>query len=550
MREELKQIIDTIESIVGYCYYDELDDDEVGTVELISDEFYGVVFEVDIENFRVSTSRTFTYDDFEPDNNSENEFIKDAIETNRWTRLHESNFELFLKRNSPYRVVSVWDDGCFMCPGYVSRVGFYNESFSEQVIKEFVSLCEDYDSRYINLSEAQLRKNIFESICHQNNISSDCFFESNNNGISVFFSESSLSLSHESNVENYYFGKEILLFSALGNTYCSRLAPVKIFSEVHQKCELEQQDLILFLEELPLLNTQDLVLTSPHMVMRIPAKMDTKKTFARSEEMNIIVRNGDFLSFSSESFQKGYSKMFSNLMRVPSGDTPLIITEGPTDCKHLKKYYDLYRPNVSISFLEFESSNTSSELGNKIEMGSSSLLNMCKAYCMTKQERIYIFIADRDEPKIIKEMSEQGKNYRNWGNNVFSFVLPVPNHRTETPHICIEHLYSDEELKTYHLCKDGVKRRLFLGNDFDEYGRNTNENLLCIKRNICGKNSIKVIDGSTDTRVICFTDPKSVNYALSKQDFATLSKIENESETYQAFTKVFEIIEEIITDNS
>ena len=33
-------------------------------------------------------------------------------------------------------------------------------------------------------------------------------------------------------------------------------------------------------------------------------------------------------------------------------------------------------------------------------------------------------------------------------NKVFSFVLPVPKNRKNTPNICIEHLYSDEEIKT------------------------------------------------------------------------------------------------------
>ena len=125
----------------------------------------------------------------------------------------------------------------------------------------------------------------------------------------------------------------------------------------------------------------------------------------------------------------------------------------------------------------------------------------------------------------------------------------MPAHRITTPEICIEHYYSDDEIKTFYTCADGKERRLFLGNDFDKYGRNINNGLLCVKRSLCGPDSIKVIDGSSDTRVISVNKKSDANYALSKQEFAARSVIRKNSETYNAFQEVFNIIQTIIKDH-
>lgn len=59
-------------------------------------------------------------------------------------------------------------------------------------------------------------------------------------------------------------------------------------------------------------------------------------------------------------------------------------------------------------------------------------------YARILQNQLTIFIFDNDDQKIIRDVSEDGRAYKAWENNVFSFVIPVPDHRIATPEICIE----------------------------------------------------------------------------------------------------------------
>ena len=138
---------------------------------------------------------------------------------------------------------------------------------------------------------------------------------------------------------------------------------------------------------------------------------------------------------------------------------PLIITEGKTDWMHIKNAYRHFKrngnyPNMLLSFLE----NTES-------MGDEAMLRMCKEYAKVSQERPVIFIADADNPKIIREMSESEKGFKSWGNNVFSFCLPTPPHRTKYQKISIEFYYTDEEIATPD---PDNKRRLLFSNQVKE----------------------------------------------------------------------------------
>ena len=101
-------------------------------------------------------------------------------------------------------------------------------------------------------------------------------------------------------------------------------------------------------------------------------------------------------------------------------------------------------------------------------------------------------------------------------------------------------------MKSKFTCDDGVDRRLYLGNDFDHYGRNTKEELLCTKRNLCGENSIRVIDGSSDCRVIFSSKADETNYALSKSDFATFVTPDETAPSYDAFRSLFRLIHNIL----
>lgn len=238
---------------------------------------------------------------------------------------------------------------------------------------------------------------------------------------------------------------------------------------------------------------------------------------------------------------------------------PLIITEGATDWKHMKAAYRQLCTNsaymdwlikLDFDFLEFEPENSKEEVPIKLKMSASQLQTMCKQHSLVPQPRKIIFIADRDVPDVTKELEKNGAPFKNWGNNVFSFCLPVPLHRSETPKICIEHYYTDSEIKTPVDLGDGVMRRIFLGNEFDSDGFSlSEENYFCKDKNACGENSISIIDGSDLKKVIRPREKPSVNYALSKMQFA--KKILSQEAPFNAldflsFVPLFENIRDIL----
>ena len=121
--------------------------------------------------------------------------------------------------------------------------------------------------------------------------------------------------------------------------------------------------------------------------------------------------------------------------------TTLIVTEGKTDWKHLKAALAKLKAQnemgeLDIEFLEYES---------ETEMGDTQLLKICEALFRFPQERKLIFVFDRDNPKIISEVVSEN-NFKNWGNNVYSMAIPIPEHRTDEEGVCIEMYYQDSEI--------------------------------------------------------------------------------------------------------
>lgn len=183
-------------------------------------------------------------------------------------------------------------------------------------------------------------------------------------------------------------------------------------------------------------------------------------------------------------------------------------------------------------------------------MGKDSLKQMCQENAKLKQSRKIIFIADRDDKKINEELGETNSPYyKNWQNNVFSFVLPVPEHRKSTPKICIEHYYTDEEIKT-PVEINGIPRRLYVGNEFDRDGFSLVGKFFCRDRNHCGENKINIIDGR-DNSVVYKIGEAQTNLALPKMKFAEriLNKYpEFENFNFYNFHLIFDLIEQILKE--
>ena len=182
----------------------------------------------------------------------------------------------------------------------------------------------------------------------------------------------------------------------------------------------------------------------------------------------------------------------------------LIWTEGKTDWQHLKRAFQALGVGPRLVFEEFDS-----------HYGDDPLLKQCAALARVAQPRPTIFIFDRDKDDIVGKVEDPTRGYRDWGNNVYSFAIPVPAHRNTQSAICIEFYYTDDELRT----PDKSGRRLFLSTEFNALsGRHLSEPRLSIGNKgrlpPPGKGStVRILDSEV-------YDERSQNVALSKADFA------------------------------
>lgn len=249
---------------------------------------------------------------------------------------------------------------------------------------------------------------------------------------------------------------------------------------------------------------------------------------------------------------------------------PLLITEGQTDWVHLESAYlalsnieenkDIFKQLENIRIFEYEAKGQShkiSKLGlgvtghplHKVEMGDNDLLKMCESLSKLPRSSPLICIFDHDNTKIIDKVMNNG-SFKYWGNNVYSFSIPVPENRKDTPLISIEHYYSDDEIKTPQK-KDNVECRLYMGNEFDERGRSKQGNKLCTNKSKCGTNKINILSrGKEEIVKSDLTDEADdVDYSLSKSDFAW--NIYNKEAgfnnfDFSDFIIIFEMIRDII----
>jgi hypothetical protein len=239
-----------------------------------------------------------------------------------------------------------------------------------------------------------------------------------------------------------------------------------------------------------------------------------------------------------------------------SKSKPLIVTEGKTDWIHLKAAYEYLKSlekhkalfdGMDIEFLEYMT-----------DMGDSQLCSLCKSTAKVKRDNAVIFIADADKPGVTKDLSalpsvadstEPAKHYRCHSEDAcsktYSFVLPIPQHREQTPLICIEHYYTDDQIRSEVECGDGTKRRLYIGGEFDSTGMG--DGVRCGKRssNKCGEGKIDIIDDD----VYKAEKGSTVNIALPKNDFAEhIAKrtIPFENIGFESFVPIFKIIRDIL----
>lgn len=245
-----------------------------------------------------------------------------------------------------------------------------------------------------------------------------------------------------------------------------------------------------------------------------------------------------------------------------SEDKMLVVTEGTTDWKHMKaaynklshlpEYAELFT-SLDFEFLEYEPINNKKSDTVKLEMGNCQLVSLCENMAKIMQKRKMVFIADRDHENTNKKLGDKdGNEFKKWGNNVYSFILPIPEFRRETPEICIEHLYPDAVIKTeIETGNPARKRRLYMGNEFDERGCAASLGVICDKKSACGPEKTNIIEGSTGERVTLLED-QNVNVALSKMKFADFileGKEPFNDVNFDSFVPIFRILRKIYMDH-
>ena len=239
--------------------------------------------------------------------------------------------------------------------------------------------------------------------------------------------------------------------------------------------------------------------------------------------------------------------------RSSTNEKALIITEGPTDWKHMKRAWNKLKNTPEYAdldgrfeFLEYEPVHTPPGETLELQMGDCELVKICESVAKFPQHRKMIFIADADQPEKTKKLVESERMYKKWGKQVYSFQIPVPPHRMGK-NICIEHYYTDEELKTEKNI-NGKKCRLFLGSEFDERGISIDKKYHCSNKNVCGPGKTSIIEGDAKARVSLIED-ESVTVALPKMKFAEAVLAEEENFTQissQYFIAIFDILKKII----
>ena len=319
----------------------------------------------------------------------------------------------------------------------------------------------------------------------------------------------------------------------------------------------------------------------------------------REVDKNIL----NILPDAKESLKQQFLEKRKNTKLTPKA---LIITEGKTDWKHLKKalerfqiFYDEYI-DLNIEFFEYERMGMGeARVSKRIEVESfidrhfqeqnkQKILHMFdrdtkyskdyrdkefvkpidkefKKFLETKLEskyksksKKYKEIKDKLDKGFYSDIDEEfhkiltGEEYKEWqrlsNSNVYVFCIPKIN--DELNEICIEFYYKQDEVKKAF---DNGKR-LFYGSEFDKESEFDKDSISYCKKYKTTKRHLKpldILDGDGDKKVYLINDKKKQNIALSKNEFTQniLDEVEGfDSFDIENFRLIFDVIRKIVND--
>lgn len=220
--------------------------------------------------------------------------------------------------------------------------------------------------------------------------------------------------------------------------------------------------------------------------------------------------------------------------KVSALSKPLVITEGKTDIKHILKAMEV----LGID-LDFEIIDSTSQPD-----GDDNLKKLLNDLAKIKHQYKIIGIFDCDISKTVSEMHPNGKKYKDYGNGVYGFTIPVPEDRAKNGQngISIEYLYSDDEIKS-PVNESGC--RLFLGTEFTRNSMRHNEDNRLTLSKPNGKGEDKILENNGGQAVY---DDYDNNCLAKKDEFAEAIKngfIHISNESWNHFKPIFDLIREI-----
>lgn len=214
---------------------------------------------------------------------------------------------------------------------------------------------------------------------------------------------------------------------------------------------------------------------------------------------------------------------------------PLVITEGKTDIKHILKAKEVLGINLDFDIIDSASQPD----------GDDNLKKLLNHLAKIKQLHKIIGVFDCDISKTVSEMHPDGNSYKDYGNGVYGFTIPVPEDRVKNGQtgISIEYLYSDAEIKSP---VNDYGHRLFFGTEFSRKSMSHNEDNRLTLSKPNGKGEDKILENNGGQAVY---DEEDNNCLAKKDDFAEAIKngfIHISNESWNHFKPIFELLSEIM----
>lgn len=233
----------------------------------------------------------------------------------------------------------------------------------------------------------------------------------------------------------------------------------------------------------------------------------------------------------NQRFYDQYKKLQTEIKKL---NTPIVITEGKTDIVHILKAKE--KLGIATDFNTIQTENQPD--------GDSDLQKMLEQLSKIKQNNKIIAIFDRDIPKTVQKLDDNGVGYKSYGNNVFGFCISAPQSRIDKGQdaISIEYLYSDDEIHTQ--LSNGCK--LFFGDEFCETSGRHKEDKDLILKNQNDRGKSKIVENNGGQAVYDINDN---NILARKADFADAIKndqIEISQNSWNNFKHIFDKIDTII----